>query len=374
VEIDDYSDVIGLIYEASMQPGLWPEVLKQLSVITPSASATLYGHERIGRTATFYHSYGDDPDFTAQYIARWAASNPIIEAIAALEPGDVAPLTAILDYDSFAQTPFFQEWGRPQGFCDVINVMLERTPTRVASLSLIRADRHGMADDAAIRRLRLLAPHVLRAVRIGYVLDHATVEKQRLTLAIDRLADAVLLLDPMGRVIHANDAARDLLDRGLPLARVMRPRTKGSDTTVDGTGQAGSSNPDDVALIEMQDGVRHVCHVLPLANPLMNSGSGVGGPPIMAVIRQRPETELATTTLKTLFALTARERDVLFGLVEVGGLPATAAALGISLGTARSHLKSLFLKTGTHRQADLIALVAEVTSPFSTLIRGANSA
>jgi DNA-binding CsgD family transcriptional regulator len=115
-----------------------------------------------------------------------------------------------------------------------------------------------------------------------------------------------------------------------------------------------------------------VCHVLPLTNPSGNRSSAGGGYPRMAVIRERAETEAATANLKSLFGLTARERDVLFGLVEIGGLPATAAALGISVSSARSHLKNLFLKTGMHRHADLVALVAEVTSPFSTASRGAS--
>jgi DNA-binding CsgD family transcriptional regulator len=363
MDIKEYSDAVNLIYEASLQPALWEDVLRQITIITPSVSATLYAHERIAKTPIFHHSYGDDPTFTAQYVSRWAASNPIVEAMAALSPGDVAPLGSILDYAQFARTAFFQEWGRPQGFCDVINVMLERTPSRVASLSLIRADCHGMADEGAISRVKMLAPHVLRSVRIGRVLEHATVERQRLRQTLDGLGEAVLLLDPGGGIVHANDAARSLLHRGLSLDTIARPSSarlggaaKGKNTT--------QSAADDVALVRTRDGVRRVCHLLPLGHPLDDQNSSNYKNLRLAVIRERAESESATKTLKSLFKLTPRERDVLFGLVEVGSLPATAAALGIAVNTARSHLKSLFLKTGTHRQAQLVALVSEVASPF----------
>ncbi len=43
-----------------------------------------------------------------------------------------------------------------------------------------------------------------------------------------------------------------------------------------------------------------------------------------------------------------------------GGLKAAAAARGIAHSTARSYLKSIFEKTGTHRQAELVRLAIEL--------------
>jgi DNA-binding CsgD family transcriptional regulator len=55
---------------------------------------------------------------------------------------------------------------------------------------------------------------------------------------------------------------------------------------------------------------------------------------------------------------------VLATIIENAGVPETADILGLSEGTIKSHLKSIFRKTGAHRQADLIKLVAGVASPF----------
>jgi hypothetical protein len=52
-------------------------------------------------------------------------------------------------------------------------------------------------------------------------------------------------------------------------------------------------------------------------------------------------------------------------LHPAGGVPDIAAALGISGSTVRTHLKRLFEKTSTHRQVDLVKLVASHASPFS---------
>jgi DNA-binding CsgD family transcriptional regulator len=56
---------------------------------------------------------------------------------------------------------------------------------------------------------------------------------------------------------------------------------------------------------------------------------------------------------------------VLHAIVDTGGVPDIAAALGISESTVRTHLKRLFEKTSTHRQVDLVKLVAAHASPFS---------
>jgi hypothetical protein len=46
---------------------------------------------------------------------------------------------------------------------------------------------------------------------------------------------------------------------------------------------------------------------------------------------------------------------------EVGGVPEVAEVLGISKSTARTHLKHLFEKTCTTRQAELVKLVVGYT-------------
>jgi DNA-binding CsgD family transcriptional regulator len=44
-------------------------------------------------------------------------------------------------------------------------------------------------------------------------------------------------------------------------------------------------------------------------------------------------------------------------LAEGATLDSAAARLGLRIGTVRTRLKTIFDKTGTHRQADLVRLV-----------------
>jgi len=64
------------------------------------------------------------------------------------------------------------------------------------------------------------------------------------------------------------------------------------------------------------------------------------------------------------YKLTPMELRVLLGVVELGGVPAVAHALGIAETTAKTHLGHLYEKTGAGRQADLVKLVAEFSNPL----------
>jgi DNA-binding CsgD family transcriptional regulator len=64
------------------------------------------------------------------------------------------------------------------------------------------------------------------------------------------------------------------------------------------------------------------------------------------------------------FKLTPAELRVLFALVEIGGVPEATEVLGISEATTRTHLRHLFEKTGTSRQAELVKLVAKYGTPL----------
>jgi DNA-binding NarL/FixJ family response regulator len=66
------------------------------------------------------------------------------------------------------------------------------------------------------------------------------------------------------------------------------------------------------------------------------------------------------------YRLTPTELRVLTALVDVGGVPDVAAALGVAETTVKTHLGRLFSKTGTRRQAELVKLVAGFAMPVTS--------
>lgn len=68
--------------------------------------------------------------------------------------------------------------------------------------------------------------------------------------------------------------------------------------------------------------------------------------------------------LRAAFQLTPAEARVALGIARGDALSAIAQTQGIALGTARTQLKAIFAKTGTHRQAQLAALLSRMAIPI----------
>jgi DNA-binding CsgD family transcriptional regulator len=72
------------------------------------------------------------------------------------------------------------------------------------------------------------------------------------------------------------------------------------------------------------------------------------------VSKARPD----PAVLREVFGLTHMEARVA-SVISTGASPEQAAGeMGIAVVTARNHLKAVFAKTGTHRQSELVALLA----------------
>ncbi len=65
----------------------------------------------------------------------------------------------------------------------------------------------------------------------------------------------------------------------------------------------------------------------------------------------------STEALRRRFGLTRAEAAFLGEIVKGDGIQAAADRLGVSLATARTHLRHVFDKTGTQRQAELVGLM-----------------
>jgi DNA-binding CsgD family transcriptional regulator len=80
---------------------------------------------------------------------------------------------------------------------------------------------------------------------------------------------------------------------------------------------------------------------------------------IVRIIEPHPAEKLSEHHA-ALFDLTARELQVAEALLSGHSIESLSSALNMSRNTARVHLQSLFQKTRTNRQPDLVHLLAEI--------------
>jgi DNA-binding CsgD family transcriptional regulator len=82
---------------------------------------------------------------------------------------------------------------------------------------------------------------------------------------------------------------------------------------------------------------------------------------VAIVLVSDPEIEMRARieSLRDRFGLTPAEATFALEIIKGDGRKATADRLGITVGTARSHLSKIFDKTGVTRQAELVRLILQ---------------
>jgi DNA-binding CsgD family transcriptional regulator len=238
---------------------------------------------------------------------------------------------------------------------------------------VFRYERHGIVDDEARRRMRLIVPHIRRAVLIGGLVDLAAGEAASLADTLDGLSAGVCVVDASGRIVHANAACCVILDVGDVLCAIGG-RLVARDTKIDPTFQevlAAASTDATIGTkgiafpLMARNGSRYVAHVLPLTSGARRL-AGIAYSATTAVFVCKAGTEMRSPPeiIARAYNLTPTELRVLLGIVDVGGAPEVAVALGIAESTVKTHLARLFAKTGARRQADLVKVVVGFATPL----------
>ena len=242
-----------------------------------------------------------------------------------------------------------------------------------ASFTVFRAD--GAWDDLAMRHMRLVVPHMRRAVQIGQSLNSKRAAAASLADMLDGLSASVFLLDADGEVVHANENGRIELAEGQLLRSVhgklaaIEPRANAN------FAQALALKQADAPRFTLEDAAYdasnsstascHMAHMFPIrAGAARERGcesSVVAG---LVLDKTIFDADDPVHRMAQHFGLGRREREVLHAIVEGNGLTTVAEILAISQGTLKTHLSRLFEKTGTKRQLELIKLCAAFRSPF----------
>lgn len=108
--------------------------------------------------------------------------------------------------------------------------------------------------------------------------------------------------------------------------------------------------------LERQSGARPVDV---MATPLPAAPGQEGEDPAVVLFVTHPDIcpEPSLDILRSLYGLTRSEARIVLELVKGRSVDEAAEHLGLRLSTARSYLKSVFVKTGANRQADLVRMV-----------------
>jgi DNA-binding CsgD family transcriptional regulator len=267
-----------------------------------------------------------------------------------------------------AASPYFQEYVRPQKHADIAQIHIMRSATRLSGLGFGRHESVGVFSEREVDLLRLFVPHVRRAVAICNGFGVQAIESARLAEALDALPQGVILVREDGHIIHANLTAESMMRDGGPLGSnggVLHARDSNASAQirtalrVAGREEVGMGQTGLTVRLNSPGGSSNLLHVLPLAGSGLRSQ--LDSSAIAAVIvHQTVEDAVTAKSIARAFGLTPAETRTLIQILEGKSVPEAAEQLGVSPTTARTHLDSIFAKTGVSRQSHLVRLATRM--------------
>ena len=266
---------------------------------------------------------------------------------------------------------FAREVLEPFGLLDIIWFPALRTGGRMASMYASRSGKAPHYQQLEIGLLKLLSPHVCRALAISDALDIRALRSEMLEKTLDALVTGVFLTSRDGRVVYMNAAAERQVKTGNSI-RIVNNRISPTDpaTRAALSKAIDKASRDDIDLDTSEhslaipdiDGAGYVATLLPVDR---GQRSGIIAPfaASVAVFTKDPAEAplMPGEAFARLYRLTGGELRVLLALTQGLGAKEAADVLGISEPTARTHLQHIFSKTDTTRQADLLRLLQNST-------------
>jgi DNA-binding CsgD family transcriptional regulator len=360
------SALIAHYYDAALDSSLWPGTATRTAQVLDSTSTVIKLHGDGARVDLLECT---DNLVVAERDRAWAEDwhrrDLWVERSVAHGLSRVITDEDLVTPEEQARSGFYQEWLRHLDIHHMLGAVFQAAEGVIGVLGIHRTREAGAYTEVERSKVALLLPHLQRALRLGRRLSALSQAHATALQALDRVDTGVIVVDARCRVTLSSAMADALLRGNTELAVhggclvLQRPALRDAlsarvRAAVD-VAQGEPGDPGAALCVPRMGRLPLVLEIAPLRPSL--SVFGDQGPAALVFIRD-PEAPADLEKLRVLFDLTRTEAAVAAALAQGRSLEGIASGLGIGLATVRSHLKRILAKTGTHRQAEVVALLA----------------
>lgn len=357
--IDDFSSLVAGIYAGVMTPKQWDVAMADIGRAFGAHTAALVIADCDSRTL----EHAQIPAAAAESYA--AHYDRLDHVLAAVESGPLGAVRTGAELMWPHQRCEFQtDWARPNGLEDGMFVRLT-TGSSVTTLAIAttkRSDRFDSPDRVAL--INRLIPHLQHALRMQTHLEELGNRSRDFLGASEAVRHGIVIVGPGREIVHCNWAAERIL-RSSDGLRISSGRIEGSAPHVDTQLQrsihrALTVNGSDVwggsfLCVRPSGRMPYVVHVMPIDQTIVASPQW--GRAIIVIIDPEHQSNAPPALLRRLYGLTETEVRVAVLVTRGQGLRPIADELSLSVTTVKTHLRHIFDKTGTGRQAELVRLL-----------------
>ncbi|WP_374524675.1 hypothetical protein [Sphingopyxis sp.] len=359
------NDLIGRIYDSVLHPERWNDTLARITgALCPLRweSAFILWESNNPPRARFVAASGLAAGIQEIYTAVYAGAHPWSQRFVRYPNGSVVDSYDIVTREEFYESEFFRNFLKPYGIDRLIGVLLDRRGGERMGLML---PGPGDRDTEPLKRgLRVLAPHIQRAMRISDRLASLELAAGAARAVADAAPFAIFSLDDQLGILAANSRAARYADAGFIRMTGDRLAFTHPASQKKLAGLAAGSGPAGLAFQAVNEAGAE-CPVLAARIP-RQSAAQIGGFQLGAALvvtmgsapGETPVVEI--DRVAQWYGLTPSEARLAVALAAGQTLQDYAALRAVSLNAARFLLKGIFRKTGATSQAQLVAMLARL--------------
>jgi DNA-binding CsgD family transcriptional regulator/PAS domain-containing protein len=368
-----FDRLVNLTYDTLEDKRAWRSVLECLNEAMDTRAVHLLAFD--SRHGTLSYSDGADmaPQIDMEYIQRYQYIDPRVGLMRAKPHDEWMHCHEHFDDEFVAVDPFYQEFLLPHGARYLSACKLIEDANATVLLAFLRRPQDGPLPAEAIFFLDRMRPHLQRACRIG--LSHFVYSAQALVghTLVDKLSQPVMLLSTAGEIVLANAAARRLVEStsliGIANGRLVLPEPYRAPffarcAELENETRFAPAGPAEHEFSSLHlssgDGERPDTLYGFFASLLPERVMGSFGlRPLVMLFLYHPDSaqEIDSSLLNAAFGLSHAECRIASMLADGIQLKTIADTLGVQYDTVRKQLMSIYQKTSTNRQADLVRLL-----------------
>ncbi len=363
VDLRKLDDVTGRLGEVVLDPSGWPAFMDDLCAAVGATGAAMLQSdvrtEDIPRTASI----------TDYFTNVYFPNNLHLTDIRAARgvPRLLGGFDVITDADLFeSETEMLRDplysslgdfglkWFAAIGF---------RAGSALWGLTIQRTPKEGMFDADEIKALATLSTRLTEAATLSTVVGRSAISG--ITNALDLIQVAAIAVGRFGTVIGMNRQAEACLGADLMIRNnrlVLRDRHAQTELTglTDQLRNASDllALPSPPIIVRRLDRRPIVIQMQPV--PPAARSPFLGARAILLIRDLEGSVTFDQGLLVKTFELTPAQARLAVKLARGDSIEDAAQQIGVALATARNQLKAIFQKTGTHRQAELVALLHKV--------------
>lgn len=367
VDLARVNPLIGAIYEGPMQSPPWQTALQLLQESLKAKHVTLMLRPPSPDSQGVMINTGP---VTTQGIESYETHFFALDPFIRLKEGEVVTAEELIG-KSWLDSAVYREYLKPLDIRHLLGADIYTQEGIECRLRITRSHdaRPFAADDKAV--VRFLLPHLKRSIQLHARLDFLECERQLFAGTVNRMLLGMVSYDQNGTILETNQEARRILAEkdGIWLS--------GNNIVVEGSHEgrelqrmikqalapappAGAQGPAVVeALAVTRPSGRSKLGVLVKAIPLGQWSESKHRPAAVVFLRD-PEANTVQPShelVRRLFDLTRMEATLALLLAEGFTLDEAAEKMNVRRNTARTHLRSIFCKTGVTRQTMLVRLL-----------------